>query len=374
MGKSKKTKDPESTVGEGLGEPQDLEQKEIQSAEAEETQEPEGTKIGGSEPESEIRKDATTVNPTVASDLPDRNRVPPLDAQDQPPPGGDAVAKPKERGGGSKTQEQPEGDTEDDNGVSAPAGGWTTPKDSAARVNEVKERQRALDSGNQESEKPLPAIEFTSVSNRAEFANLHPRVQDRLHELQVFCRDSGLPGPKITEVTRSVPEQESTYGDYWIGIFSKLSKRADLDDGERAAIEWLRHKLPKRWARVLSALVDGKEVSKDDSDEMLPGPDGKLTELQRELRKLARFKFTWHWVRCAVDIRTTGGGEGRMSNSQARAMFDHLKGLSENEKDEDGNPLWEIVLHSVKGPHIHLGFKDPKYRVTFMPAPEVKGA
>lgn len=64
-------------------------------------------------------------------------------------------------------------------------------------------------------------------------------------------------------------------------------------------------------------------------------------------------RFSWHLVRCAVDIRNS-----HYSIDQLGRVLEFLK----DGRDEG----WEILNHDVgKGSHIHVGFRDPEWRARF---------
>lgn len=123
-----------------------------------------------------------------------------------------------------------------------------------------------------------------------EYALLHRKVTEAADALDAFLRAEGLPDMMVTHVFRTAGQQEDFYWKQYINDFHGV---------------------------------------------------------EAEARKLARNKFSWHRVYCAMDIRNN------CYDRQAKErIFKFLKKGRESSQ-------WEILLHDIgRGDHFHVGYRD----------------
>ena len=72
----------------------------------------------------------------------------------------------------------------------------------------------------------------------------------------------------------------------------------------------------------------------------------------------AAARFTWHWARCAADLRTR-----HYSGPQLAAVARWFKARC-------ARPDWEWVIHDVTAPHLHVARRDEAWRARYAPRPE----
>jgi hypothetical protein len=138
-------------------------------------------------------------------------------------------------------------------------------------------------------------MKFKNPSLEMEFvAGLHPEVKAVIVELDEWCQNNGYPEVFVTHVLRTREDQEVIY-----------------------------------WKSI---------------------KDSSATLSEKEARKKARGKFSWHLGGCAIDIRNKSYTSLQLANVMA-----HLKlGRAPHR--------YEILSHDVgNGEHIHFGIKDVEY-------------
>lgn len=137
-------------------------------------------------------------------------------------------------------------------------------------------------------------MKFKTPELEDEFRILHPEVPPVLWDLDRWSDEEGLPEVVVTHVVRT-PEQQAEF--YW----QDFQRRLGLEE--------------------------------------------------KEARNLASKKFSWHSVRCAVDIRNS-----HYTHEQLLAVLQHLKPLCRS-------PMWELLSHDIgRGEHIHIGRQDFAWR------------
>ena len=133
-----------------------------------------------------------------------------------------------------------------------------------------------------------------------QYKRLHPRLLSVTQELEDFCRKQAYPEPMATHIDRTRDQQEDIY-----------------------------------WRIILA---QGK---------------GALTEAQA--RYQARNRFTWHFVRCAIDLR-----DYIYTPAQLAVLLPFLKTITTG-KGKD----YEFLYHDVgRGNHLHIGFRDNQWAKT----------
>lgn len=222
----------------------------------------------------------------------------------------------------------------------------------------------------EEQIRPLP-LEFESDLLRQQYEQLHPRLRDLLEVISIFLAEKGWKALFLTDAIRSVPSQIEIYAGLWFhavqSLFDGSRKFGELKNDEQTGLKWLllHGHLSYEFKALIHAAVNGTFT--------LTGEDLKrlqarlLADLMPQLRDSALLKFTWHWVRCAVDIRTSGGGKPRYDAAQAKELADFVREHTKGQKTDDGRDLYEVILHDVKGPHLHIGIRDAEWRAEFMP-------
>lgn len=162
----------------------------------------------------------------------------------------------------------------------------------------------------------------------ADFPAIHPQLRQLLKDFDSFSEKEGLPNPVVTDLVRDTEGQVRIY----VRFFRKLQAAQVAgpnwgmvdpeDDGTFRALtatEW----------------VTAKEVA-------------GLNETA--LRQRAARKFTWHWCRCAADLRSRHYSQAQLH--RVRRWF----------VDRCPQPLWEFLVHDVTAPHIHVARRDFVWR------------
>lgn len=168
-----------------------------------------------------------------------------------------------------------------------------------------------------------------------DFPTIHPDLIQLAGEFEAFSGAEGLPDPVVTDLIRNPADQEAIYLKFYTGL------QAALEPGDRHGMidtqgdgEW-RALTPTEWHEA----------------DQVHG----LTNVQLRIR--AKERFTWHWVKCAMDLRTR-----HYTRSQlvvAKSFFDK----------RCPKPSWEFLVHDVTAPHMHVGRRDAKWREHYMPTP-----
>jgi hypothetical protein len=158
-------------------------------------------------------------------------------------------------------------------------------------------------------------VKFKDETMAIEFKDgLEEDVRHIIEALDQWSRENGIPEVVVTQILRSVDEQEDIYSRYAIEIRQKLQKGESMGPKERAlASELVKLSLP-------------------------------------ELRKWARGKFTWHMVGCAVDLRSR-----HYKASQLVEVIEFLQ------KRLAPYPH-ELLAHDITAPHIHVAIKKAEKR------------
>lgn len=147
---------------------------------------------------------------------------------------------------------------------------------------------------------------------------LHPHVRQLVFDLDTYSTENAIPGVVVTHVVRTAEDQASIY----VPFFKRLVER----------------------------LHAGKQMSPTDAKLALE-LDGKS---DAELRKRALQKFSWHCVRCAVDLRIK-----HYSVEQLKRVEGFVRARTVNTK------YWEFLVHDIAGAHMHIGVRDFNYRAVF---------
>lgn len=142
-------------------------------------------------------------------------------------------------------------------------------------------------------------MKFKEPELQAELQLIHPDVAETLRALDAWSSANALPEVVVTHVFRTPKFQEETY------------YKGFMNTGF------------------------SEEVS----------------------RKMARVKFSWHLVHCAVDIRNR-------QYIEAGKLTQVMKFL----KDGRDRPMYEILSHDVsRGQHLHIGRCDFTWRKQHTP-------
>lgn len=152
-------------------------------------------------------------------------------------------------------------------------------------------------------------------------AEVHPDLRLLLNDFDVWSKYDGLPEPTLTEVIRTLQEQED--------IYFRRSKDLlkSLEPGPR------QHMIDPEGDGTWRPTTPSEQVE----------AHGFVGKSDAELRAIARKRFTWHIARCAVDIRTRN-----YTRSDVARVWDWFQRRCKR-------PDWELVKHDTKGPHIHVG-------------------
>jgi hypothetical protein len=163
-----------------------------------------------------------------------------------------------------------------------------------------------------------------------QYPDAHPELRELLYIFDEWSHVEGLPEPVITDLFRDIPSQIRIYVAFW----RKL--QASLEPGPRAG-----------------QLQDPDGTWRP----LTPSEQQTAKELrglfQAELEKKAETKFTWHWVRCAADVRTYHYSRAELA--KVKAWFEA----------RCQRPRWEFLVHDVTAPHMHIGRRDFEWRTRF---------
>ena len=182
-------------------------------------------------------------------------------------------------------------------------------------------------------------MKFLSAKMEQDFPATHPDLRRLLVAFDAFSAEADLPEPIVTDLCR---------------------------DGEAQARIYTAH-----YRRLQAALERGPQYMRID-----PEDDGTYRPLskqeQREayevsgkseaqLRQRALGRFTWHFCRCAADLRTRHYSAEQLK--AARGFF--------AERDVR-LPGWEFLVHDITAPHAHVARRDFEWRARFSPAFPIK--
>ncbi len=172
-------------------------------------------------------------------------------------------------------------------------------------------------------------MKFKETYLRDEFKDLlHNDVRIVVEALDVWSRENGIPEVVVTEVHRTIPQQQAIYTRHADQLIYRL-KIGDPD-------------------------LDGQEL--DLAKELM--------DLSRDaVMAWARRRFSWHLCNCAVDIRSRN-----YSKDQLGAVMSFLAKRCPRkltrEEERAGHLSWELLEHDVAGAHVHLGVRDQSKRDT----------
>lgn len=164
---------------------------------------------------------------------------------------------------------------------------------------------------------------------------LHPETRSLVLALENWSTDEGIHPPVLTQICRDVPSQIGIYVAYW--------------------------------SRCVEAYQAGEKQTPADQKAALKYQHKTVEELAIE----ARGRFTWHEVKCAVDIRTRHYAEPELKKVVAFLMERIAR------PGDDGRPQilagYEFLEHDIHGPHLHLAVRDFSYRAKFDPRHQLPG-
>lgn len=166
---------------------------------------------------------------------------------------------------------------------------------------------------------------------------VHPELLKLLADFTLWSAQHGLPDPVVTDLIRDVPSQIRIYVRFWLKL-----QAASREGPHKGQID------PEddgTWrALTIAEQLRAKEVA-------------GLTHGQ--LEEKARTLFTWHWCKCAADLRSRHYTPAE--KKKVRAWFEA----------RCPRPLWEFLIHDVTAPHIHVARRDFEWRrrLTVKPLP-----
>lgn len=175
---------------------------------------------------------------------------------------------------------------------------------------------------------------FKHSSLQLEYQGSHPKLVHLLTAFDNYSFRERLPLPLLTQLWRDRAGQILIYVRYW--------KR-------------LREAYLRGPPYLFDPEGDGtfRELSKL---ELLEAKD-VLSLTDEELEDRACNKFTWHWVRCAADMRTVGGGSHPHYTS---VQMEIVRAWFEDQCQD--KTVWELKIHDTHGPHLHVAYRDLDWR------------
>lgn len=163
-----------------------------------------------------------------------------------------------------------------------------------------------------------------------EWPEMHPELHSLMLDWNDFSDKQGLPPPTFTQLVRYREEQKAIYFQHWKQLISTLQTKGP------DALTLLDRQTAQQYLHF--------------TDE----------ELMAEAEK----RFTWHWVACAVDMRTVGPNPAKPHYSLEQMQL--AVGFFNQRCPK---PLWEFLVHDVHGPHMHIGRRDFSWRQKYASAP-----
>lgn len=151
-----------------------------------------------------------------------------------------------------------------------------------------------------------------------------PDLRQLLLSFVSYSAQAGLPRPVVTQLVRSRKQQVDYYVGHWLALQIRLGRQDPTLTGRD--------------------LADAKAIR------------GKT---HAELVAMAEARFTWHWVAAASDLRTTAGGH--YTAAQLQRVVDWFRARCKA-------PQWELLVHDVTGPHLHVARRDFGWRERFTAA------
>lgn len=169
-----------------------------------------------------------------------------------------------------------------------------------------------------------------------DFPTLHPELRDVLLRFDRDSVERGLPDPVLTELVRTPDGNAAIY----FRFFKKLQDALDPVNPHAGQIDLE----DDGTFRALNASeVATANLVRDMSDAQLLEKAGQ--------------RFTWHFCRCAVDLRT------RHYSPTQLAWVRSWVGVW------CPAPMWEVLFHDVTAPHLHLARRDFSWRTRFQNPP-----
>jgi hypothetical protein len=167
--------------------------------------------------------------------------------------------------------------------------------------------------------------------------DVHPDLRQLLLDFALWSQQHGLPDPVVTDLVRDVPAQIRIYVRFWLKL------QAALQPGPR------RGQIDPEGDGTWRALTPAEAQRAKDVVGLTP----------QQLEEKARAQFTWHWCKCAADLRSRHYTPAE--KRKVRAWFEA----------RCPRPLWEFLIHDVTAPHIHVARRDFDWRrrLTVKPLP-----
>jgi len=165
-------------------------------------------------------------------------------------------------------------------------------------------------------------MRYVKIELAAQLVASHPALLDALRELENWSRSNNIPEPTITELWRTPRQQGDIYMQIWGDILRRMKKGGPVTDEELEQVKEY-----------------GLENLNDD-----------------ELRDRAEHKTTWHFYRCAADLRTF-----EYSKKQVSAVRNWLR-------TRCPKPIWERITEKHgTGDHIHIAIRAFEWRRKYNP-------
>jgi hypothetical protein len=159
-------------------------------------------------------------------------------------------------------------------------------------------------------------MKFASPHMEFEFAEgLDDQLRLVVQALDFWSRENGIPEVFVTEVQRTVAEQERIYTRHADKLIYKLKAGSQMRPADR------------------TLAVELAKLSRD------------------EVMDWARRRFSWHLVNCAIDMRVK-----HYSETEADQVMEFIH-------KRCPAPKFEVLKHDVTAPHIHLGVRRPEKRI-----------
>lgn len=148
-----------------------------------------------------------------------------------------------------------------------------------------------------------------------EIEHCHPELRDLLMEFDRWSVSEGLPEATLTDLIRDEGRQIRIYVDYWrrVGAAYSLAPNSLSPEDKKAAL---------------------RTLNMDD----------------KQLTAFAMKRWTWHYVRCAADVRTRHYSQAQLTKVRAW-WFARCQG-----------ERYELLFHDVHGPHLHVAVRDSDWR------------
>jgi len=177
-------------------------------------------------------------------------------------------------------------------------------------------------------------IHFKDAAMERQLPEVHPEVVDLLRRFDIFSSANKLPEPVVTDLVRDVPSQVRIYVDFWEKLQASFAPgphhlQFPDEDGTWRAL-------------TPTEAKEAQEVR-------------FLSDADLAIR--ASRRFTWHWAKCAADLRTY-----HYSPTQLQTVHDWFEKRAKR-------PDWELLVHDVTAPHLHVARRDFRWRDKYAPSP-----